>query len=211
MRTIPRIFIGLAMSLAPLVSTAALAQDSYDYRRNVNFAGIKTFAFKATPPMDPVASKTTTYDSPLVRDRTNAAIAVQLESRGMRRNDEHPDVYVVTRRTFEMDYTYYGGYGYGWGPYAGFGYGAPYYGAGWGGGWNGWGGWNGGVYAELEGTLTVDLEDAKSGALLWRGIETKRVHQTSKPEKRDKRVFKEVAEVFKHFPTPGPLATTGVR
>ena len=100
MRTMPRIFIGLAVSLAQLVTTAALAQDSYDYRRNANFAGIRTFAFKATPPMDPVAEKTTTYDSPLVRERTNAAIAAQLESRGMRRVDENPDVYIVTRRTF---------------------------------------------------------------------------------------------------------------
>ena len=70
MRTMPRIFIGLAVSLAQLITTAALAQDSYDYQRNANFAGIRTFAFKATPPMDPVAAKTTTYDSPLVRERT---------------------------------------------------------------------------------------------------------------------------------------------
>jgi hypothetical protein len=67
------------------------------------------------------------------------------------------------------------------------------------------------VYAELQGTLTVDMEDAKSGALLWRGIETKRVHETSKPSKRDKRVREEVSDVFKHFPTPGAVATTGVR
>jgi Domain of unknown function (DUF4136) len=207
MRTFSRLFIGLAVSLVQLVPAAALAQDSYDYRRDVNFAGIRTFAFKATPPMDPVAAKTTTYDSPLVRERTNAAIAAQLESRGLRHVNENPDVYIVTRRNFEMEYSYFGPYGYGWGPYAGIGYGGPYYG----GGWGGWNGWNGGVYAELEGTLTVDMEDARSGELLWRGIETKRVHQTSKPAKRDKRVFKEVADVFKHFPTPGAVATTGVR
>ena len=202
MRTISRLFIGLAVSLAPLVTTAVLAQDSYDYRRGVNFAGIRTFAFKATPPMDPVASKTTTYDSPLVRERTNAAIAAQLESRGMRHVTENPDVYIVSRRSFEVETSYYGGYG--WGPYyAGVGYG-PYYG-----GWGGWGGWD--TYSWLEGTLTVDMEDARTGDLLWRGIETKRVHQTSKPAKRDKRVFKEVAEVFEHFPTPGAVATSGVR
>jgi len=55
------------------------------------------------------------------------------------------------------------------------------------------------------------MEDARSGELLWRGIETKRVHQTSKPAKRDKRVFEEVKDVMKHFPTPGAVATTGVR
>ena len=203
MRTMPRIFIGLAVSLAQLVTTAALAQDSYDYQRNANFGAIRTFAFKATPPMDPVASKTTTYDSPLVRERTNAAIAAQLESRGMRHVNENPDVYIVTRRTFQVETNYYGPYGYGWGPYAAVGYG-PYYGG-------GWGGWGWDSYSWIEGTLTVDMEDARTGDLLWRGIESKQVHQKSKPAKRDKRVIKEVAEVFEHFPTLGAVATTGVR
>jgi hypothetical protein len=93
--------------------------------------------------------------------------------------------------------------GLGWGGY----YGAYY--PGWSGAW----GWYGGgyTYEELRGTLTVDLEDAATGALLWRGIETKHVHQTSKPAKRDARVSEEVADVFKHFPIPGAVATTGNR
>jgi Domain of unknown function (DUF4136) len=204
MRT-TRALIGFAVSLASLVATAALAQDSYDYSRNTNFATIKTFGFKYTPPMAPVAEKTTTYDSPLVKERTNSAIAAQLEMRGMRRDDQHPDVYVVTHRTYQIEYTYYGPT-YAWGPYYS-GYRAPYYG----GGWDGYNGWNGNVYQEMLGTLTIDIEDARGGALLWRGIETKHVHQTSKPEKRDKRVVDEVAEVFKHFPTSSVVATTGVR
>ena len=53
MRT-TRALIGFAVSLASLVATAALAQDSYDYSRNTNFATIKTFGFKYTPPMAPV-------------------------------------------------------------------------------------------------------------------------------------------------------------
>jgi Domain of unknown function (DUF4136) len=205
MRTIPRLCIGLAVSAISLGSVAAIAQDSYDYSRRANFAGIRTFAFKATPPMDPEAYKTTTYDSPLVRERTNAAIASQLEARGLRRDDQHPDVYIVSHRTYKVDYTYYGPYGWG-GPY----WWGGYYGAGY---YPGWAGWYGGgyVYEQLLGTLTVDVEDARSGALLWRGIDTNRVHQTSKPSKRDKRVYDEVADVFKHFPTPGAIPTTGVR
>jgi Domain of unknown function (DUF4136) len=207
MRTIPRLCIGLAVSVISIGSTVALAQDSYDYRRGANFSGIRTFAFKEGPPMAPDAYKTTTYDSPIQRERTQAAITSQLELRGLRRNDEHPDVYIVPRRTFKTDYTYYGPYGWG-GPYAWGGYYGPGYA-----GWGGWGGgWYGGgyVYEELLGTLTVDVVDARNGELLWRGVETKRVHQTSKPAKRDKRVFDEVADVFKHFPS-GALATTGVR
>src|SRR5262249_19368880 len=205
MRTIPRLCIGLAVSVVALGSVAAQAQDSYDFRRGVNFAGIRTFAFKETAPMAPDAYKTTTYDSPIQRERTLAAIAAQLEARGLRRDDQHPDVYITTHRTYKVDYTYYGPYGWG-GPYWWGGYYAGYYNP-------GWGGWYGGGYAyeELLGTLTVDVQDARTGALLWRGIETKRVHETSKPAKRDKRVYEEVADVFKHFPTPAAVPTTGVR
>ena len=211
MRTIPlRLCVGLAASVAPLFAAAALAQDSFDYQRGANFSAIKTFAFKATPAMEPALEKTTTYDSPLVRERTNAAIAAQLQSRGMRLVDDNPDVYVVSHRTYKVDYTYYPSYGWGapyaWGPY-GWG---TYYGTGY---YPSWAGWYGGgyVYEQLMGTLTVDLEDAKTGALLWRGIETKHVHQTSKPARRDKRVIEEVHEVFEHYPIAAAVPTTGVR
>jgi hypothetical protein len=196
MRMNPRLYVGLAAFAVLLGSKAALAQDGYDYRPNTNFAAIRTFAFKETPPMAPDAYQTTTYDSPLMRERTQAAITAQLEARGMRRVNRNPDVLIVTHRSYKMEYTYFGPYGWGY-PY-GVGY-----------AYNGW--YGGDVYEQLVGTLTVDMEDAKTGTLLWRGIETKNVHQSSKPEKRDKRVSKEVAEVFEHFPTFGAVATTGER
>src|SRR5262245_50269937 len=190
MRTLSRWCIVFAAALLPSV---ALAQDSYDVRPNTNFGHIKTFAFKETPPMEPVAEKTTTYDSPLVRDRTWAAIAAQLESRGLRRVDKNPDAYIVTHRTYQVEYTYFPGWGWGWGaPYAWGGY----YPAGW--GWGGYYGGGGYVDEELRGTLTIDLNDARTGELLWRGVETKHVHQTSKPEKRDKYVRDQVADAMKH-------------
>jgi Domain of unknown function (DUF4136) len=197
MRMKRRLCLGLAVFAILLGSRAALAQDSYDYKRDTNFAAIKTFAFKDAPPMAPDAYQTTTFDSPLVRERTHAAIAAQLEARGLRHTSRNPDVYIVTQRSYKVEVTYFPSYGWGY-PYWG-GYGCcGYYGG-------------GDVYEQLRGTLTVDMVDAKSGALLWRGIETSNVHQDSKPAKRDKRVYKEVAEVFEHFPAHGAVATTGVR
>ena len=201
MRTVLRVFTGVAASMVWMVCSAALAQDSFDVNRNANFGAIRTFAFKATPPMSPYESKTTTYDSPIQRDRTLAAIASQLEARGLRRNDEHPDVLITARRSFYTEYYYYGPYGWGWGPYAPAGYG-PYYGS-------GWVGYD--TFAELRGVLTVDMLDAKTGELIWRGVENKHVHQTSKPDKRDRRVADEVADAFKHFPTLNAVPTSGVR
>ena len=204
MRTIPRAVVGLAIVVASMGSTAALAQDSFDVNRHANFGAIKTYAFKYTAPMASVESKTTTYDSPIMQDRTFAAIGAQLDARGLKRDDEHPDVYVVARRAYYTETYAYGPYGWGWGPYAPAGYG-PYYGYNY-----GWGGW-GDVYTQLRGTLTVDLVDAKTNSLLWRGVEDKHVHQSSKPDRRDRRVAEEVNDVFKHFPTLGAVATTGVR
>src|SRR5262245_45512663 len=95
-----RILIGLAVSA--LLPAAAMAQKvSYDYDRSENFSRLRTYAFKETPPIDRVDYETTTYDSPFTEERVRAAVAAQLEGRGMRRDDENPDVYVVTRQTFE--------------------------------------------------------------------------------------------------------------
>jgi hypothetical protein len=205
MRMVPRVVASLAASVFWMVATAGLAQDSFDVNRHANFGAIRTYSFKYAPPMAPVEAKTTTYDSPIMQDRTYAAIGTQLDARGLKRDDEHPDVYIVARRSYYNETYYYGPYGWGWGPYAPAGYG-PYYGynAGWGGGW-------GDTYTQLRGTLTVDLVDVKTNALLWRGVQDKHVHQSSKPAKRDQRVGEEVADAFKHFPTLGAVATSGVR
>lgn len=200
-----RTAFGLAffvLTLVAAVSPAWAQRTTYDYRRQHDFSSIRTFSFKSVPVPTTGTAGTTTYDGPLMDERTKVAIAGQLESRGLRRNDENPDVYVTTRRTFKTEYTFYGPYGWGgypsWYPYGygyGFarGYGYPY----------GWGGWyDSGPYAyeQIRGTLTIDLEEPETGALVWRGVGSKHVHETSSPSRRDKRVNEEVADIFKHFP-----------
>jgi len=201
MRTISRLPIALAIGISALTTTTALAQKSYDYSRRYNLARMHTFAFKEVAPANTATAKTTTYDSPFVDARTQEAVQAQLESRGLRRDDADPDVYVVTRRTYKTEYTVYGGYdwgpwGYGWGGPWGYGY--PRYGYAWG----GWGGGWGPAYVdeEIRGTLTIDIEDAESGALVWRGVGEKHVHEHSKPSSRTRRANELVADIFKNFP-----------
>ena len=52
----------------------------------------------------------------------------------------------------------------------------------------------------VNGALAVELIDAKSEALLWRGIARKEVDPQASPEKRDREVSKTIEKVFKHFP-----------
>ncbi len=206
MKTMTRIMIGLAVS-AWLPAAAMGQKVSYDYNRGADFTRLRTYALKDSPTKQTTTEETTTYDNPLMHERINAAVASQLESRGLRRNDEHPDVYVVARQTFETQKNYTA-YNYG-------GWGSPY-GWGWGGyswGWGGYG-WDPG-YTDIQvrdivvGTLTIEIEDAATGELLWRGVGEKRVHMHSSPEHRDKRVIRGVAKIFKNFPVAGAVATSG--
>jgi len=118
--------------------------------------------------MAATSEKSSTCDIPLVSDDTNAVIAAQLDRFGLKRDDAHPDVYVVARRTFEREYTYYGPFIETSAPDASFRH-VPSCRSGWVAGngwdyWNSWDGFNGGVYADLYARLTVDLEDCSQ----WR-------------------------------------------
>ena len=185
------IFISLLLAAAPLAQRAP-----YEIRRGNDLSRIRTFGFKAVTPDRTMRAQTTTYDSPFVDARTNRAIAAELESRGLTRDDRNPDVWVVTRRTFRTEQRFY--------PYP-----DPWYANGW--GWP-YGGSRyvfeqsslGPIYLReiTRGSLSIDLQDAKSGVLLWRGVADKRAHQTSKPSHRVKRVDREVADIFEMFPLP---------
>jgi uncharacterized protein DUF4136 len=189
MRPIFRILMGLVVLVSPLLATPGFAQRiSYDVRPGQALDRIETYTFRESPR---ATTNTTTYDSPLIDERLRAAVAAQLDRRGWRRDDQNPDAIVIVRRSYRTEYSFYGGYGW---PAASWGFGyRPYYGI-------GWGGW-GPVYQEeiIMGTLAIDVESA-DGELLWRGVGEKHVHERSKPEKRDKRVTKQVAKIFEQFP-----------
>jgi hypothetical protein len=197
MKTAARILIGLAISVTPLLTSAALAQRTgSDYSSQQPFGAPRTFTFKQSAGPETTTEKTSLYDSPFVKERTEAAIAAQLERRGWTRNDKTPDVIVSATRTFRKDYTVYNS---GWGPYWGGPYGWGGYG--WWGYWDGWPGWNSWyTVEEITGILTVDLEDAETGQLLWRGVGEKEVHNHKSLEHRVEHVNDEVTDVFKKFP-----------
>jgi hypothetical protein len=190
--TIHRLLIGLAVGT--LLPCAAAAQKvSYDIGA-ADFGGMKTFAFRDTPAND--TENTTGYDSPLVEQRTREAIASRLAARGLERDDENPDMFVTTRRTFKTEQTIYAS---DWGPDWGYGWGwgwGPYY--------TGWGPSYGGTtwYTDerIIGTLVVDFTNAQTGQLIWRGLAQKHVHEHASPAHRTKRVNKEVAKMFDKFP-----------
>ena len=179
-----------------LLSAPAFAQNvSYDVRQDLNLSQIRTFSIQATAPVMPY--RTAAWDTAFDQEKTNAAVAAQLEARGLRRDDVHPDVHVTTYREFVAD-----SYGYGWWPAWGYGYGGDY---------GYWGDYGYGSYDTgplVASALFVDIRSSETGELLWRGISKRSWYVTSSSEHRLKRINKEVTKMFKDYPA-GTVATSG--
>ena len=97
MKTTRRLLIGLSVTML-LPATAMAQKVAYDYKHTANFRSLKTFAFKNIPVRETTTEQTTTYDSPFVIERTQRAIAAQLELRGMKEDNQNPDALVTARR-----------------------------------------------------------------------------------------------------------------
>jgi Domain of unknown function (DUF4136) len=165
-----------------LVLTALLvaAQDvKTDYEHSFDFSQIKTFAVKIG----------TAWGNPLTEGRAKAAVTQQLTSKGWTVADESTaDAIVVIHGASKAEQslnTFYSGGGYG-----------------------GWG-WGGGGMATTTvdtvhvGTEVVDIFDAKTKKLVFRGTAQDQI--SDKPEKNEKKLDKAAEKMFKDFP-PKPKA-----
>jgi hypothetical protein len=59
----------------------------------------------------------------------------------------------------------------------------------------------------VTGTLIVDLVDARTGTIVWRGTITKEINPKAKPEQRDKTINRAAEKLFKNYP-PMPATAT---
>jgi hypothetical protein len=147
-----------------------------DYDRNANFSQYKTYSWQQ------VKTKNL-LDVDRIKSSVNAALA----AKGWTQVDSGGDVSVVaieiTRNQQTLN-TFYDGFGGGWR-------------------WRGFGGM-GEATTTTEtykvGTLVVDLFDAKTKELVWRGSSSDTLSNNS--EKNIKNMDKDVEKMFKNFP-PG--------
>jgi hypothetical protein len=174
------------------LSAPAFAQDvSYDVQRGQDFSELRTFTITETPRANVTASQPWwASERAIDRQNTDAAVAAQLEARGFKRDDAHPDVYVTTHRTVQTEVWKYGWSGWGDDDWSHYGYGSDY------------------LDSTVASTLFIDVTSADTGELLWRGIGMRHMHITSSPKDRLERINKEVRKVFKNYPL-GAVATSG--
>jgi hypothetical protein len=159
-----------------LLGTTAFAQTvTYDYDKAADFAGFKTYVWvRGTPLNDEINHK-----------RIVDAIDAQLTSKGLAKVEASadPHVLVAYHATFDRDLQI-----------SGFS--------------SGWGGYRLGpnrsgsarVDKILTGTLAVDLMDAKTRDIVWRGMASKEVDVKASPEKREKNINKAAEKLFKNYP-----------
>ncbi|HXK12076.1 MAG TPA: DUF4136 domain-containing protein [Vicinamibacteria bacterium] len=171
--------VAFAAGLA-LMASVAFAQDvKTDFDKSANFAGIKTFAVKIG----------TSWNNPISEKRITDEFTQTLVEKGWKVADANPDALVLlhgaTEKQKSLNTFYSGGYG-------GYGY------RGWGMGGMGTATTTTSEY--LVGTLVVDIFDAKTKQLMFRGTASDEI--SDKPEKNIKKIQKAADKMFKDFP-PG--------
>lgn len=168
----------LALGLLLLSTTSLLAQKTnIDWDRQTNFSQFHTYAWQKSP--HPAKE----FWNQRVIDGVNK----QLQSKGLQEVQDNPDLWVVYTTHVE-DQKQVVGTGYNMGP-----------------GW-GWGPWWGGgpttttyqTYITKEGTLVVELANAKTHELEWRGSVTDSISDNS--NKNINNLDKAIAKLFKGYP-----------
>jgi uncharacterized protein DUF4136 len=171
----------VAAGVITLATTTAFAQDvKVDFDKDANFGALKTFAARIG----------TSWNNPLSEKRVLGEIEQTLTEKGWKKaaDEASADAVVVlhgaTQVKKDLNTFYSGGYG---------GY-----------GWRGFGGGMGTATTTTSeytvGTLVVDIFDAKSKQLVFRG--TAQDELSDKPEKNQKKLAKASDKMFKDFP-PG--------
>jgi hypothetical protein len=156
------------------MGTALAQQVKTDFDHQANFAQYKTYSWEDVK-----------VKNSLWNDRIKNAVDAQLQAKGLTRVDSGGDVCIVaiaTTQTQRTLNTFYDGFGGGWR-------------------WRGFGGMGESTTTEQdykEGTLIVDLYDAKTKQLIWRGSAEDTL--SNKAEKNEKNLDKGVAKMFKKFP-----------
>jgi len=179
---IRRLLSVLFLLLLPFASGCASGpQIRVDMDARANMKAYRTFAFFNT-----VSTDGASYTS-LLSSRLKAATRAQLERNGYLYSEAQPDLLVnfFLKVVQKQELRSTGGY---------YGYRHGYYGT-----------WTGYPYVETidykEGTLSVDLVDAKQKQLVWQGVAEGEVSEEAQ-QNPGPAIDNVVAKIFSNFPLP---------
>jgi hypothetical protein len=167
-----------ALTLAFVLAGAgtAAAQDvRYNFDKTANFPSFKTYKWVI-----------------MVDRQIKESVDAELAKKGLMKIDsDMADLYVGYQAAVstEKQFTSFD---------SGWGYGPGWYGGGWYGG--GGGTTTGSTSTIYIGQLGLDIYAASAKSLIWRGMASKTIDQTAKPEKQQKNLNKAVAKMLKNYP-----------
>lgn len=159
-----------------LLGTTALSQSvTFDYDRTVRFSAYKSYAW----------TRGTELPDGLNHARMVRSIDGQLAAKALARVEpgDSPDVLVAYHASFDQNLRI-DAFSTGWGP---FGLGPDRSGS-------------ATVQKILVGTLVVDIIDARTNTLVWRGMASGDIKPNDKPEQRDKKLGKALEKMFRNYP-----------
>jgi len=167
-------------------ASSALAQDvRYNFDKNANFAGFKTYKW--------VEIKGAQKLSDLADRQVREALEAELTKKGLTKSEaDSADLYVGYQAgvSQEKEFTSFNS---GWGT-----------GPGWyGGGWYGAGGstiTTGSTSTIYIGQLALDMYSSQAKNLVWRGVASKTIDEKAKPEKMQKNLTKAITKLLKNYP-----------
>jgi hypothetical protein len=165
------VLIGLAFFLA---NASFARQVKTDYDRAANFSQYKTYSWEKVQTADP-----------LWVDRIKAAVNATLAAKGWTQVESGGDISIIAmeiNRDHQILNTYYDDFGGGWR-------------------WRGFGGFGESTTTSdtyTVGTLVVDLFDAKTKNLVWRGVSSGML--SDKSDKNINNLNRGVQKMFQHFP-----------
>ena len=169
MRSVTLTAVTVAMTLSTAIVFAQKV--NVDSDSAAPFGTYKTYGWVAgTPAPDQ-----------LNEQQLHAGVDARLAARGLKEVSADPDVVVSTHVTTKEEQSYIAT-GFGMGPW-------------------GFGGGLGPATVEtyVEGTLIVDLYDAKTKKMVWRGVAT--ATASDKPSKNAEKMYKALDKMFEKYPT----------
>ncbi len=172
-----KLFIIICLAVF-VISCSSSMKVQTDYDPTVNIAAIKTYHWLEKPRETPDSAREALTENTLLDKRVKKAVNIQLIALGLQMEKDNPDVlvtyYIGLQDKVDVQRT--------------------------GGGFHGRRGrFSGGmVYVDKykEGTLIVDVLDAESQEIIWRGIAFVKLDNDLKPKKVEEKLSKAIKQMF---------------
>lgn len=155
---------------------------NYDYDHEADFRSFTSYDWMEAPRVAVGDARSAQQMNTLLDQRIRRAVDEQMELKGLKQDTSSPDLIVVYHTGLE-DKVNVTDWGYTYGSYY----------------W-GWGGRAIDVYQYQEGTLIVDLINAETQMLVWRGWATKTLEENPSPEKTEYNINNIIQRIFSEYP-----------